>query len=272
MSDNIWLCIEHLYARLDIKTALIITSYNWPEALDLVLSTVANQHVMPDYIVIADDGSDERTHDVIGLWKGNLPLRHIWQSDSGFRAARVRNLAALKSDAEHLVFIDGDCLLPPSFIENHRNLVRPGLAIAGSRYLLNRRRTLDLVNGSGKISGTAFFHPKFMNIPLGILRDTRPHAWHTFRSCNFGLMSADFFASYGFDEAYKGWGREDSDLIVRMLNLGLAIRSGRLATCVLHLDHPSHDRKALKNNNYRFSRVISDDSISRPVTTSLGEL
>lgn len=227
---------------------------------------------MPNSVVIADDGSDERTNGLIGSWKNKLPLKHVWQPDTEFRAARARNLASLKSDAEHLVFIDGDCLLPPSFIDNHRKLIRPGLAIAGSRYLLNRRRSLNLVNGSEKISGKLFSHPKFINIPLGILRDARPRAWCTFRSCNFGVMSTDFLANRGFDEAYVGWGREDSDLIVRMLNLGLVIRSGRFATCVLHLDHPTHDRQTLHKNNNQLSRVISDASISRPRATSLGDL
>lgn len=44
-----------------MKTTLLITTYNWPKALELVLYSVLHQYVMPDEVVIADDGSTEET-------------------------------------------------------------------------------------------------------------------------------------------------------------------------------------------------------------------
>lgn len=44
-----------------MKTTLLITTYNWPKALELVLYSVLHQHVKPDEVVIADDGSTEET-------------------------------------------------------------------------------------------------------------------------------------------------------------------------------------------------------------------
>ena len=40
-----------------MKIALIITTYNWPDALELVLESVKVQTILPDEVIIADDGS-----------------------------------------------------------------------------------------------------------------------------------------------------------------------------------------------------------------------
>ena len=47
------------------KVSLIITTYNWPEALFLVLKSVKNQFRMPDEIIVADDGSNKETTSLI---------------------------------------------------------------------------------------------------------------------------------------------------------------------------------------------------------------
>lgn len=44
-----------------ITISLIIATYNWPEALRLCLDSILRQTILPSEIIIADDGSDERT-------------------------------------------------------------------------------------------------------------------------------------------------------------------------------------------------------------------
>lgn len=57
-----------------MKTALLITTYNWPKALELVLYSVLHQHVMPDEVVIADDGSTEETKKLIDRYAEKMPV------------------------------------------------------------------------------------------------------------------------------------------------------------------------------------------------------
>jgi glycosyl transferase family 2 len=49
------------------RITLIITTYNWPAALDLTLRSVARQSARPDEIIVADDGSGPQTRCPLGL-------------------------------------------------------------------------------------------------------------------------------------------------------------------------------------------------------------
>ena len=64
----------------------------------------------------------------------------------------------------------------------------------------------------------------------------------------------------GFDEAYTGWGKEDSDLAARLEKFGVKIVSGRFAACVSHLFHKEQPRSALEANEVALAEVIAASS------------
>lgn len=263
-----WVVIE--FRSIPIKTALIITSYNWPGALSLVLESVLKQTVAPDFVLVADDGSKSSVWSVVRDWTTRLQyLTQVWQPDTAFRAARVRNLAALKTDADHLVFVDGDCLLPPTFIEKHRELIRPNTLLAGARYLADARQTKVLLSGQVDIDTDLFNSVKFKSVSLGPLRYLGPRNWGAVRTCNFAVMRPDFLKVNGFDESYIGWGREDTDLVVRLINSGLTVKSGRFGACVYHLNHPVIDRSALPANDERLLQAITNPAKLWPRKSSI---
>ena len=72
---------------MDTKVSLLISTYNWEDALRLCLLSASIQTVSPDEIVIADDGSREDTRKLIDDFRVVLkvPIVHIWQEDKGFR-------------------------------------------------------------------------------------------------------------------------------------------------------------------------------------------
>ena len=102
--------------NMHFGVALIITTFNRPDALDWVLGSVSLQDSLPDEVIVADDGSTENTCCVIEKWRGKLNILHCWQADDGFRAARARNLAIQKATCDYILMVDGDCLLPRNFI------------------------------------------------------------------------------------------------------------------------------------------------------------
>ena len=79
--------------------SLIVTTYNWKEALALCLRSIATQAVLPSEVIVADDGSRDDTGDLVYAMSREfpVPLKHAWQRDLGFRAARVRNLGIAAS-------------------------------------------------------------------------------------------------------------------------------------------------------------------------------
>ena len=131
------------------SVALILTTYNRPAALDRVLDSVARQTVLPEQVIIADDGSDERTTAVVEAWRPRLrtSLHHAWQPDDGFRAAASRNRAARDATTDLLLFVDGDCLLRTGVVAEHRRLAEAGCAVAGNRILLSPRLTEAVEQG-----------------------------------------------------------------------------------------------------------------------------
>ena len=240
-----------------MQVALIITAYNRPDALNLVLESAAQQYRLADEVVICDDGSDSSTSAIIASWSSRLPIRHAWSPDVNFRAALTRNLGILKSRAEILVFVDGDCLLPPAFIESHLKLAQLGYVVSGGRHLFSDDQTKSVLNGSMAHS-EVFDNWKFSRWPLGILRDFSPKNWESVRTCNLSVHREDALRIAGFDESYVGWGREDSDFVVRLIHSGVKIRSGRLAVCVAHLYHPESPRDRLSVNDRRFSETLNN--------------
>ena len=240
-----------------MKICLLITTYNRPAALNLVLQTVANQTRVPDEIVVCDDGSSSATASVVRQWVSRLPLHHAWQPDRDFRAARSRNLGVSKTASEYLIWIDGDCMLPPQFVENHLSLAEQGYIVAGGRYLLADSETDSLLSDV-KLVNNAFRHIKFSVLWLGPLRDLRPKLWKTVRTCNLGVFRSDIEAIGGFDESYVGWGREDSDLVVRLIHGGRKVRSARFSACVAHLAHAERSRHHLSKNDLRFCACLDD--------------
>src|SRR5262245_47164724 len=91
--------------------SVIVTTYNWPEALTAVLRGLRDQEDRNCEIVVAADGSDHPTRDVISYTPSHgLRVKHVWHEDRGFRLAEIRNRAVLESEGDYLIFLDGDCI------------------------------------------------------------------------------------------------------------------------------------------------------------------
>ena len=256
--------------------SIIVATYNRPDALDAVLRSLAHQ-TDPDFeVIVADDGSTSDTKAVIDHWNGRVGRRvvHVWHADEGFRLAEIRNRAILAAAGDYCIFLDGDCLVRPNFIAAHRVLAERGWFVAGNRVLLSRelserilreRLTAErwdirhwlLQRLGGKINRLA---PLFA-LPLGPLRKLRARAWRGGRGANIGVWRSDLVAIDGFDCGFAGWGREDSDLFVRLMRAGVRRKDGRWATGVLHLWHPEADRSRLPENDLRLEQVLSGDRV-----------
>ena len=130
-----------------MRVSLIITTYNWPESLILVLRSIENQTIFPEEVVIADDGSNNETKNVIAKFqkKSKLKIIHSWQEDYGFRVAKSRNKAIAKSSGDYIILIDGDVILDSKFIRDHIDNAEPGYFVQGTRVLLNQNITQKML-------------------------------------------------------------------------------------------------------------------------------
>ena len=256
--------------------SVIVTTYNREDALEAVLSALSGQTDRGFEVVVADDGSRPTTAALIERWKGRLgiPLSHVWQADRGFRAAEIRNRALLAACGDYCVFLDGDCIARADFVATHRRLAERGWFVTGNRVLLSRELTAAVLREgvlpqtwnlaqwiNRRAQGGVNRLAAVLRLPLGPLRKLRPGQWLGARSCNLAVWRSDLERVDGFDASFRGWGREDSDLLIRLLHSGVRRKDGRFATAVIHLWHEEEDRSQLDANDARLDAVQRSDRV-----------
>lgn len=117
------------------KCSLVTPTYNWPEALELLLLSITKQRVLPDEVIVADDGSKEETRLLIERFQKSfpVPLIHIWHEDNGNQKPKIMNKAIAKAKYDYIIEIDGDIIMHPNFVEDHLNYAEKGVYLFGSR-------------------------------------------------------------------------------------------------------------------------------------------
>jgi glycosyltransferase involved in cell wall biosynthesis len=236
--------------------ALIINTFNQPEYLARVLKAVARQTWLPQEVLLADDGSEEETRRLFGKWASSQPFRceHAWQAHEGFRRARVLNQAIARARGDYLVFLDGDTIPHPQFCEDHRRLAKERCFVQGHRALVEKKAAADFGWGDFKTDRRRALCRGQLRGLKNVYRWPRP--WkrlrsdlHGVRGCNLAIWREDLLAVNGYNEAFVGWGREDSELALRLINSGILRLDVRGWALCYHLWHPPATRAGLDLND-----------------------
>ena len=259
-----------------MNISFVVLTYNRTDALLTVLRSLAEQCFKNHEILIADDGS--KSEEVEKLLAQCPPfrcaVRHVWHPDTGFTAARARNLAAAHAHGEYLIFLDGDCIPNQKMVVQHARLAEQGCFVNGSRVLLSEALSRRVLEGNIDITHSS---PTFwlkawlrgdsnkllhlLNWPWRLFRVKQRFAWRGIRSCNFGVWRQDFLKVNGFDETFQGWGHEDADLVLRLSHLGIKRKNGFMATEVFHLWHPENKRDRESSNKNRVIQRMQTDQV-----------
>lgn len=262
--------------------SVIVTTYNRPDALSAVIRALLDQTDANFEVVIADDGSSEPTREMIRTFQQSTPARgpkriiHAWQPDAGFRASAARNLGVFASHGDYLIFLDGDCLPRPDFVERHRLIAETGFMVSGSRVLLSEKFTNKLLAGTQpvpvygrgllywlvqRLAGNANKVVPLIHLPDSRLRHYRAVRWNRIKSCNLAIWRNDFSAVNGFDESFVGWGHEDADLVLRLARHGVRRKGGAFSTEVFHLWHRENTRATESENRLRVEQRMQSGLI-----------
>lgn len=228
-----------------MKVSLIVTTYNRPDALAVVLESVRRQTRQPDETIVVDDGSDGRTAAVVRQFDCSLPsLKHLWQPHDGFRPARTRNWGILEAAGEYVVLIDGDMALHPKFISDHVANAAQGRYLQGVRLPLTERATAAYIAKPftvrpWHVDGLPKMKYMVRSRALAKLFKTRPHGQlNRIHSCNQSFWRDDLMEVNGFDERCNGYGGEDVDLCARLVSIGVWQQRLRFVGLAYHLHHP----------------------------------
>ncbi|MFT5050298.1 MAG: glycosyltransferase involved in cell wall biosynthesis [Chlamydiales bacterium] len=241
-----------------VKTSVITSSYNQPRELDFVLCGISRQSVLPDEVLVADDGSKSETADVIEGWRAEIgcKLVHVRQADRGYRKARIVNEAVRRSGGEHLIFLDGDTF-------PHRHWIHDHLAAADGRRVLCGRRVklgpaISKRTTREHILRGDFDHPLGallasglrgdtqrlglgVRLPMPVARMLHPRP-RRLMGVNFSLPRAAYEAVNGLDEEWTFYGREDLDLELRLKRAAWPFYPLLNRAVVFHVYHPERPR------------------------------
>lgn len=237
------------------SVSLMISTYNWKQALALVLRSVAGQSRLPDEVIIADDGSREDTGQLLrDIARGfPVPLRHVWQPDDGFRLARCRNRGIAAARSDYLIQLDGDMILHRHFVADHLRLARPGHFLQGTRIRTTETETARLLGGGEPNFGwsvdayfrtendrsTYHFGRRHHTLRLPWLARIKARSSGHPMGCNVSFWREDLLRVNGYDERMQGYGSEDLELDLRLRNAGLKRSQIKFAALALHLEHRS---------------------------------
>jgi len=262
-----------------VACSLIIATYNWPQALQLCLQSVREQNTLPSEVIIADDGSGQETAALIQAFQNDfpVPLKHIWHPDEGFRLAAIRNKGIAAAASEYIIQIDGDLLLHPSFISDHLEMQTPGYFVAGSRVMLPASTSAALLSAGSTdmkkkgilLLGWNALRNRFLRTFLAKrYKITGPHTYYV-KGANMAFWKKDLVKVNGYNEAFRGWGSEDREIAIRLVNAGVQKLSIKMGAVCYHLFHTvAAKTRAVENESIMQAaiaekKVLADEGLNK---------
>jgi glycosyltransferase involved in cell wall biosynthesis len=233
------------------EIAFCVVTYQRPRNLEFVLESIAAQRdVSPSQmeLVVSDDGSTDHTPQVVEDFRRRVkfPVSFITHPHLTFQAARCRNAGVAATSAPYILFLDGDCILPPQHVATHLARRRRGVVFSGdygrfdettsncvTAETVRRGEFADLLSNTERRRLRKLdFKSRLYNF---LRHPTKPRS---LRSGDFSIWREDYKRINGFDENFCGWGGEDDDLGWRLRRAGIRIQSLMRWTYSYHLWHP----------------------------------
>lgn len=193
------------------ELSVVIPAYNAAETLDAQLRALTTQeNAAPFEVLVCDNGSTDRTADVVRAWQQELPqLRLIDASDRRGPSA-ARNIGAEQARAPFLAFCDADDIVAADWLATLHDSLQHAPLVAGR---------LDAVPLNRENRASVTWNPD------GTIIEGFWPQYEAAASSNLGVSAAAFREVGGFDERLKTG--EDVDLCWRIQLAGYPLaRSG----------------------------------------------
>jgi glycosyltransferase involved in cell wall biosynthesis len=250
--------------------SIIIGTHNDADILESTLAALAVQSFRDFELVLADDGSTQDYAQVLSTWAPHFAhgIQHVTHEKHGFRKTRILNRAIHVSRFERLIVMDMDCLPHRDFVRNHLSYLSPKIVITGRRTHISP----DVVPPWAKIlkNGLGFGPARLFRLWLQGKARIIEHGFVSpmlyessnlrLHGSNLSVSRSDLIAVNGFNEEFEGWGKEDSELGLRLQFSGARIRNLRNKVVQFHRMHnrlPSDNPK----NDAIFERTKAERTI-----------
>ncbi|MFC4101279.1 glycosyltransferase [Paenibacillus xanthanilyticus] len=242
-----------------MKLSIVIPAYNREKLLAITLDYIAAQKdVDPNSYetIIVDDGSEDGTKGVYETYRRRIRhLKYVYRArDERSCRSRARNLGLAESTGEMVMFLDTSMLLPNHFIRNLYRIMdeHPHPKLNIYHYMMGMwvepgKHDLTVLDeltpdNMTDITRRLLALPEWLDNREGLFQladhDLNKLAapWTLGWSGCYTVNRTFVQAAGGFDEAFLGWGAEDTDLSYRLYKLGARIIADSEAPA-LHLPH-----------------------------------
>jgi glycosyltransferase involved in cell wall biosynthesis len=215
-----------------------------------------NQSVLPNEVLIADDGSTKETEELIKTYqqKFPVPLIHVWHEDMKNRKPTIMNKAIAKAKYEYIIEIDGDIIMNKHFVKDHLNFAEKGTYLFGSRVNI-QKNILESIFSKKTVHFNFFSkgikkRTRTIRIPflMNFSKKTDIRS-PKLRGCNMSFWKEDFIKVNGFNENLVGWGIDDSEMIQRLHNIGILGKRLKFAGLAYHIYHKEQSKSHIEINN-----------------------
>ena len=251
--------IEERYAEWcpRIKISIVIPLYNRREMLGRTLAMISHQTYPLELIevVVADDGSSDDPLSMISEFDEILDIQYVRQKDLGYRLSEVRNLGIRSSKNDYVILLDCDMAPVPTMVEAYARCLEVStrsLFCGHRRYVdANHIRVSDVVKSPSGLLELPDIETKNekmkrdghvldWRMPMYRQTDNLRFEKYPFRAVcggNIGFHKSLFLRVGEFDEAFKAWGKEDTEWGFRVWNKGDYIIP-LFEACGLHMEPP----------------------------------
>ncbi|MBX7268648.1 glycosyltransferase [Micromonospora sp. Llam7] len=216
-----------------MKASVIVPTFNSSVLLDRCLRTFRAQNLAVYdslEVLVVDDGSTDPTAETVqrhAMADSRFRHLHLPRSATSSRSA-ARNRGAEEATGDILIFVDGDQLVPPTFVDRHLRHYRVGSArkaVIGFRKYLRAPEAFDerfIEDGAEGFLGGVIKSDIRLDLlsRLSEFGGDLKTSWHLFFTCNVSVPSVDYKRVGGFNEEFRGWGLEDSELGYRLERSG----------------------------------------------------
>ncbi len=242
--------------------SVIVSVYNRLDYLQKALLSIQSQSIVPDQVVVSDDGSQEPIEDFLRniAPRFSFSITLVRQEDRGFRLARCKNNGILFARNDYLVFWDQDVIgtkhylrtfwenrHPKRFLvaypvrlseEQSQKITEKDIRAGHFAHLLTRKQ-IDKIHSQFRKDLFYKWYRRLIH-----RKDTRPKL----RGGIFAVFKENLLRVNGFDEHYQGWGNEDDDLGRRLYASGVTGENPFYDEFPLHLYHPPHHQNGQRVN------------------------
>jgi len=262
-----------------VDITVIVSAYDNARALDFTLLALRLQTVLPAEVIVAEDSEFSQVAEVVARHAAAAPfaLRHLRQTDDGFRKCLILNRAIAAAASPFLVFTDADCLPRADLVAQYTHLARPGRFISGGSHVnlpasFHQQHLQPEMVSSQQVFKRGFLAMQGIAVPWSRLLPSgalprlldRLSPRDAFVGNNSGAWREDLLRVAGFDEA-MGYGAEDINLGLRLNHAGVRGQRARHSLVCLHLDHPrSYRHEAVVQANRRWNQTLAHTRTTLP--------